>query len=101
MTSLAYRDQGNERWIELSGPLDFEGCEAVGGRFAAAASQATGDVVVDLRAVPFVASHGIRLLLQTHRILEGSGRRVKVSGLNPVVRKVFDTTGLFHAIPEV
>ena len=58
-------------------------------------------VVVDMTHVTFVASHGIRLLLQANRQLKQSGRSLRLAGMSPQVRKVFETTGLFQAIPEL
>ncbi|MHC4939891.1 MAG: STAS domain-containing protein [Planctomycetota bacterium] len=97
---ITWEDRPNARWIILTGELDHEGCALVHDEFQKVAEEAASPVVVDLAGVPFVASNGLRLLLETHHQLRDAGRRLLVHNLQPSVRKVFRTTGIFDAIPE-
>lgn len=101
MGSIIWRDAPDGRWIRLRGQLDYDGCAAIGREFEQAAQQARNDVIVEMGEVTFLSSHGIRLLLAAYKNLKSAGRNLRVSGLSPAIRKVFDTTGLFDAIEEV
>ena len=97
---MRWEDRDRTRWIHLSGELDHEGCVELVAPFKAATQDAPDAVVVDMSDVTFVGSQGLRLLLQTNAALKERGSRLAVRGLSPHVRKVFETTGLFHAIAE-
>jgi len=98
---MTYEDRPDARWIHLEGDLDHDGCRAMHDEFQRIANEAGTPVVVNLAGVPFVASNGIRMLLETHHSLRGNGRHLMVSNLQAAVRKVFTTTGIFDAIPEL
>jgi anti-sigma B factor antagonist len=51
-------------------------------------------VVVDLSAVDFVDSHGLHLLVTTHRALTATGSRLVVVPPPEPVRRAFEITGL-------
>jgi anti-anti-sigma factor len=56
------------------------------------------DVRVDISAVTFIDSSGLRVLLEAHRALQQAGRRlVLVAPSRPVVR-LFEVTGLTGAL---
>ena len=101
MASLNWEDRDDTRWIMIEGELDHEGSHELGESLGAAAGTSAGPVVVDMAAVTFVGSHALRLLLEAHHRLDALGRSMSVAGLKPLVRKVFETTGIFDAIPEV
>ena len=101
MASLKWEDRGEARWILIEGELDHDGSHELGHSLQDAAGTGGGPVVVDMGAVTFVGSHALRLLLEAHHNLGAAGRSLRVSGLRPLVRKVFETTGILDAIPEV
>ena len=101
MASLKWEDRDDARWILIEGELDHDGSQELGQSLADAAAASGGPVVVDLAAVSFVGSHALRLLLEANHNLGAAGRTMRVAGLRPIVRKVFETTGIFEAIPEV
>jgi len=98
---MRWEDRPDGRWIIMTGELDHDGCRDVHDEFQRIASGASAPVVVDLAEVSFVASNGLRLLLETHHRLRDAGRRLMVHNLQPSVRKVVRTTGVFDAIPEL
>ncbi len=63
-------------------------------------------VVLDFRAVPFIDSEGLELLLFMHDSLTGSGGILKLAGLNAVCRDILLVTRLvnmlhvFNDLPE-
>lgn len=97
---MRFEDRRDARWIHLEGELDHVGCAEMGDEFRDAVGSGPDAVVVDMTHVTFVASHGIRLLLQANRHLKDAGRTLRIAGMSPHVRKVLETTGIFHAIPE-
>ena len=100
MSAVRWEDRDQQRWIHLEGELDYDGCRELEGPFREVVADGNGTVVVDLTDVTFVASQCLRLLLETNRTLKDAGRSLLITGPQPHVRKVFETTGLFMAIPE-
>ena len=100
MASLRWEDRDDARWIVIEGELDHEGSRELCSSLRTATEAGSGPVVVDLAKVTFVGSHALRLLLEANHSLGECGRPMSVSGLRPIVRKVFETTGIFEAIPE-
>jgi len=101
VTEIRWEDNEDGRLIRLEGELDHVGCAQIANNFRTAATEAEKNVVVDLGGVRFVASHGLRMLIQLHKLLKAEGRALRVRGLCPQVRRVFETTGLFQAMPEL
>ncbi len=99
MQSVRWDDRDGARWIQLRGELDNLGYQKVSARFFEAARGAD-IVIVDMSGVKFVSSNGVRLLLAAHQQLRPRGGRLYVTGLQPGVRKVFNTIRIFEAIPE-
>ena len=100
MSIKKWEDRDSVRWILLEGELDHLGSKGLAERLNETADGCSGPVVLDLQDVTFVGSPGLRALLEASHHLGQSGRRLSVSGLRPGVRRVFDTTGIFEAIPE-
>ncbi|MHC4956973.1 MAG: STAS domain-containing protein [Planctomycetota bacterium] len=98
---MKWEDRDGERWIHLEGELDHIGTEGLVERLMETADDGNGAVVLDFALVTFVGSPGLRVLLQTHHQLKSNGRKLRVCGLRPGVRRVFATTGIFEAIPEI
>ena len=100
MTSTRYEDGADGRLIHLEGELDHEGVEEIVDAFNEAVGGAADRVTVDMGGVSFVSSQGIWLMLQTHKQLAGEGRVMHVRNFRPHVHRVFDTVGVFKAVPE-
>jgi anti-anti-sigma factor len=100
MTSTRWEDGEKERLIRLEGELDHDGCEEVDAAFREATVDAPKNVVVDMCEVTFVSSQGIWMMLQAHARLRDQGRVLHVRGMRPHISKVFETVGVFRAVPE-
>jgi len=100
MTSTRYEDGADGRLIRLEGELDHDGVEEIAAAFKEAVGGGPNDVIVDMGAVSFVSSQGIWMILRTHKQLASSGRTMHVRNLRPHVYRVFDTVGVFKAVPE-
>jgi anti-anti-sigma factor len=83
---------GEVRTLALSGRLDTDTSAdlelAVQDLLDAGASQ----FVIDLTGVGYVSSAGLRVLLMLGKKVDGKGG-LRLSGLNPTVRQVFDVAG--------
>ena len=77
----------------LSGEIDLSTVEQVESGLRDAIQNGAGVVAVDLREVSFLDSSGLRLLLQLHKDLDGSGRRLVVVQGPRRVARVFELTG--------
>ena len=70
--------------------IDFETCEAFGVQLAAALGEdATETVVIDLSAVEFMSSVGLRELVVASKKSKAAGGTIVITGLQPLVREVF------------
>lgn len=85
--------------LVLKGRLDAAGTEQVEAAFTAQVRGAAGDSLVDLSAVSFVGSLGIRMLIAAARGADRAGRRMVIFGAQPAVAEVFQTTALDDLIP--
>jgi len=85
--------------LVLKGRLDAVGTEQVEAAFTAQLRAAAGDALVDLSAVSFVGSLGIRMLIAAARVADRAGRRMVIFGAQLAVAEVFYTTALDDLIP--
>jgi len=90
----------NFRRISILGRLDIAGSDAISLKFAALAVGTGRRVVVDLSAVSFLASIGIRSIISNAKALQArGGRMVLMVGDNAAVSKTLETTGVDALIP--
>lgn len=88
------------RRITISGRLDIAGSDTIGVKFAAFAVAAGKRVVVDLTAVSFLASIGIRSIISNAKALQSrGGKMVLMVGDNATVSKTLETTGVDTLVP--
>lgn len=75
--------------VTLPARLDAAQISAIEAPLAEALATQSGNVVVDLSRVEFVASLALRLLLTQHKELRQRGGELRLSGLRPAVAEVF------------
>lgn len=88
---IEFSEQGSEITVKLIGCLDT----AATAQFAQAmekVQQAT-TLVLDMSALEFIASSALRQLVATKKS-RGAALTIVLTGLNEVVREVFEVTGL-------
>ena len=85
--------------IVMTGRLDAVGAEALDLPFTASICKTGKNVIVDLSAVPFVGSLGIRVLVSGARVLQRRGYKMAIYGVSPAVAEVFDIVALEELIP--
>ncbi|MES2710687.1 MAG: STAS domain-containing protein [Pseudomonadota bacterium] len=85
--------------VVLTGRLDAVGAETLDLPFTSVIGQITRNVILDLSAVPFVGSLGIRVLISGARALQRRGFRMAIYGVAPAVAEVFEIVALDDLIP--
>jgi anti-anti-sigma factor len=84
--------------LALKGRLDTDGVDRVETRLNAVLAR-DKDGVVDLSAVTFLASMGIRMLLVAAKMLDREGRRLVLIAPRPLVEQALRHTSLDELIP--
>jgi anti-anti-sigma factor len=91
--SVARRRAGDSVVVVPAGEIDLATVDPVRDELDAAGDEA-GLVVLDLRAVTFIDSAGIRLILEGTRTLAAAGGELVVVPGPAEVQRVFDLVGL-------
>lgn len=89
------------RHISLIGRLDMAGIEDVEQEFLALTQAADSRILVDLRRASFLASVGIRSVINlARRLNQNGGRMALLLGDNQQVSDTLEITGITAAIPS-
>lgn len=99
--SISYNDIGeNLRHIVISGRLDMPGTDPVAAQLETLAAAPKKGVVVDLTALRFLASIGIRALIVSAKAVQRrGGKMVLVVNEGSSVMMSLDATGLGALLP--
>ena len=88
------------RHIRLTGRLDIPGVDAVSETFTQLSGHGKRRVVLDLSAVTFLVSFGLRELITNAKLIQQRGGRMVIFvGDNKAVYKTLETTGIASLIP--
>jgi anti-sigma B factor antagonist len=96
---LEMTDLGTAAKVALHGRLDTPGVDQIETRFTASVVAGGRNALVDLSAVSFVSSMGIRMLLTAARSLGQKKAKMVLVGVQPIVRESFEHVGLPDIIP--
>lgn len=99
--SIDYSDVNDSlRRVTLAGRMDIAGTDEIALQFAALTASGKHRVVVDLSAVTFLASIGIRAIVANARAMQARGSRlVLFVGENNAVAQTLEVTGIDGVIP--
>jgi len=84
--------------VELDGRFDAAGAADIAPEMCAVTAANSG-VVVDLARVSFLASIGVRLLLQTAKIVQRQGGRLMLLAPTSDVKQALEVTGVTDLLP--
>ncbi|MDX2165613.1 MAG: STAS domain-containing protein [Deltaproteobacteria bacterium] len=84
--------------VALTGRLDLQGTRAIERVFVEQTTDGRA-AIVDLGEVSFLASMGMRLLLQVAKALHRSGRRLVILRPQENVRQALEVAGLVEILP--
>ena len=96
---LAMSSLGNVSKISLEGRLDTPGVDKIETRFTASVVSLCRNAVVDLSAVTFVSSMGIRMLLSSARGLALKHAKMVLCGAQPLVMQTLEHASIAEMIP--
>jgi anti-sigma B factor antagonist len=92
------RDGMQATVVALDGELDSASAPAVQERLAALVPP-DGRVVVDMTAVPYMSSAGLRTMLLLYRNAQAVGTTICLVGLSPELRQMMQATGFLGYFP--
>ena len=85
--------------IRIAGELDLGGCPALESALQGAERAHADRIIVDLEALTFIDSVGLRTLLQASRRSASNGNRLQITRGKGHPAKMFRLTGLDEALP--
>jgi anti-anti-sigma factor len=80
--------------VKLAGRLDITQSDEVESHLAKDVLSGDGDIIIDLGAISYISSSGIRIFVGMVRELNKQGRKLKLCNITTPVRKVFDVVEL-------
>lgn len=87
---------GSRTVIAPKESLTYENREKLQDTFDECLSQQRSDIILDCKAVGYMDSEALELLVRLHEELRNQGNRLKIIGLNEVCRDIFFATRLIH-----
>jgi anti-anti-sigma factor len=87
--------------VSLLGRMDIAGVESIAMPFAALAAADDRRVVVDLAGVDFLASIGVRAILQNARAHQMRGGAMVILAPPPHIEEVLQIAGVPNVVPVV
>ena len=91
--------ESRENWliVTVRGRVDSVTADELEDKLRGAVEQ-DDKVALDLHAVDYVSSAGLRAVLQAARAAEAKSRQFVVCALSAPVKKVFDMSGMHHIL---
>jgi anti-sigma B factor antagonist len=91
---------GSARTIALAGELDMANASTLASELERAEGEGATSIVVDMRALEFIDSTGIAVLVAAHRRLNDGAERIRMVKSEAIeVQRVMDVTGLDRELP--
>lgn len=85
---------GKHTLVNLDGRLDITHSDEVEAKLLEDVQSGEGDIIINLEAISYISSSGIRIFVGMVRELEKQGRKLKLCCITPPVKKVFDVVEL-------
>jgi anti-sigma B factor antagonist len=76
--------------------ITYENREEIQATIEECIQQQRSDIILDCKAVGYMDSEALELLVRMHEELRDQGNRLKIIGLNEVCRDIFVATRLIH-----
>ncbi|OHB85198.1 MAG: hypothetical protein A2V98_19165 [Planctomycetes bacterium RBG_16_64_12] len=87
------------KFVQLSGRLDMEAAEADTPALQQALQQSAAGVVIDMGAVEFISSSGLRMLIAVCQAAQEAGKPMAFIRAQPLVYKIFKVSALDAMFP--
>ena len=98
--SEALADRPNVWRLDVRGELDLATAHQLDEAIQHAVDEGARTVLLDLGAVTFLDSSGMRSIVQASQRLEEQGGRVAWIGLSPAAERIFDLTGVLERLRD-
>jgi anti-sigma B factor antagonist len=85
---------GTTAWVHPAGDLDLDTVHRVESALAELREEGCSNLVLDLRALTFMDSTGLRLVIRWHTAARGEGFQFAIVPGPEVVQRVFRLTGM-------
>lgn len=82
------------RVVQLSGRLDMEAADADTPALRQALEQSPAGVIIDMEAVEFISSSGLRMLIAGYQSAQEAGKPMALVRAQPSVYKIFKVSAL-------
>ena len=99
--TIAVHRHRSHAMVVLSGEMDLTTVFAVECELAALRAAGFDNIVLDLRAVTYIDSSGLRLLLNETRKARHEGHRFRLTNAPPAARRLIAITGARRALEFV
>ena len=87
---------GNRIVLTPKESLTYQNCKGLEATLSECTTRKKTEIILDLKAVSFLDSGTLELLLKTHEELEKEGGVLKIVGMNAVCRDILLATRLIH-----
>lgn len=97
MLNIAKKQEGTALTVILEGRLDTNTAP----EFQAEVEPMLGginELTLDCKALDYISSAGLRVLLTFEQELEGQGKTMQLCHVNDIIRDVFDVTGFLEIL---
>jgi len=91
--NITQTKQDNSVLLVLTGRLDSVTQSELTSSLDGIFSTGIVDLVFDLSDLVYISSAGLRVLLSAQKKVKASGKAMKIKGVRPEVKDVFDITG--------
>ncbi len=93
---MTFTEERNDEVLILgpSGRIDTENSTVLLGKITQVINGGVRNLLLDLSAVTYVSSAGLRVLVMTAKRLANSGGKLVLAGMNAQVRTIFEISGL-------
>jgi anti-anti-sigma factor len=96
--NISISKAGNRTIISPKQSLDHQNCNELETALNSCGEQAGSDVILDFKAVKFMDSKALELLVRTHEALKIQGCMQKIIGVNPVCQDILHATRLVNIL---
>ena len=84
---------GDVRVVRIAGNLDTQTSPVTQEQLTQLIDDGARKILINFEELNYISSAGLRVLLVTHKQLEGASGQVRICNPNTMVREVFDTSG--------
>lgn len=91
-------EAGRNAVVAPAGRLDAVSAQGLELQLAEALTRGAATLIIDLSQLTFISSAGLRVILLAERRAKAVGCRIRVCAASPLVREVFEVSGLTAVI---